>query len=156
MKMHIISIFISCVLLVSCSSTLYPKRSPQVFYSRKDFAAFTEPAKKIKNVSRNLYGFSNHLTIKYTDGTNEKVLKKNIWGYSDSDSLAYRYDKSFYEIYAIEPVNVYKQTGRFTNVFFSKTLDSGIYKYNKRNLKKYFDEATYQKVLEYKRLSRML
>lgn len=157
MKTLVISILISCLILISCAFKNYQKRSPQVFYSSKDFSIPGMPAKKIRNVSRNLYGFSNHLTIKYADGAKEKVLKKNIWGYSDSDSIAYRYyDKYFYEIYAVEPIIVYIQTGRWTNVFFSKTLDSDIYKYNKRNLKKYLDEATYQKVLENKRLSRKL
>lgn len=133
------------------------KQEPQIFFSSKDFSVPIKQTKQIKKISRNLFAFSDHLTVKYADGTEQKVPKKNTWGYRDKRGNEYRYyNKYFYEIDVVDTIIIYRLTGRWTNIFFSKTLDSEIYKYSKRNLKKYLDEATYQKVLENKKLSRML
>ena len=153
--MRRVFLLFACLLCISCTAYLYPKRQPQIFYSSKDFVTPIEPAKKIKKIYQNLFSSRDHLTIKYADGTKEEVSNKNIWGFRDTYSNVYRfYNKYGYEVYAVDVIIVYKQTGRWTNAFFSKTLDSEIYKYSRSNLKKYLDEATYQKVLENKKLNR--
>jgi outer membrane pore protein E len=72
-----------------------------------------------------------------------------IWGVRDKDCAIYRnYDQEFYQIDQADSIVVYIQTINpfrdfpFTFYFFSKNLDSPIYKLTRKNLEKEFGSNT--------------
>lgn len=85
------------------------------------------------------------------------ISKNDIWGYKDKVGTLYRcYEKSYYEIDFIDLIVRYRQTGRFTHLFFSENLDSPIYPYSKKQMKAHLPAELCQKIFANKKYTKSL
>lgn len=105
----------------------------------------TLPIKPVKSIRGG--ALTRYFTVRYQDGTEERVPKASVWGYVDKKNRTFRRLKHrFLEVnkigdlveyvsHDLRPIGPNGQMMSVTNYHFSKTLDSPVYASRKKALR---------------------
>ncbi len=116
----------------------------RLLYTSADLPG-TLPAKPVKSIRGG--ALTRYFTVRYQDGTEERVPKTSVWGYVDKKNRTFqRMKHNFMEVAKIgEVVEYVSHELRFVghplhtipvvNHYFSKTLDSPVYASRKKALR---------------------
>ncbi|MBC7892527.1 MAG: hypothetical protein H7Y12_09960 [Sphingobacteriaceae bacterium] len=137
--MRLLPLLLTSLLLTAGSASAQQR----LLYTSADLPG-TLSAKPLKSIRT---GIGRFLTVRYQDGTEERVPKTSIWGYVDKKNRTFRRLKHrFLEVNKIgdlveyvshdmEPIGANGETMSVTNYYFSKTLDSAVYANRKKALR---------------------
>lgn len=94
--------------------------------------------------------FSNKVIIKYQNKEKRFIPEDSVWGIRRKNDYPYRlFEGDYYRLYQLSPVLKYsKRVGKSAKYYFSSTLDSPIYSYNLKQLKRHTDSLTYAYIIK--------
>lgn len=98
----------------------------------------------------------NRIKVRYTDGAKIFFPSDSVWGIRHKNDYPYRlYKGDGYMLYELWPVYKYsRRVGRFSRDYFSNDLDSAIYPYNEKYLRKHADSAAYAAIVKDAQINR--
>ena len=117
-----------------------------IFNSRQVADSVCDP--DIKRVGMTFSG--NKVMIRYKNGSKKKISADSVWGIRNRKDYPYRiYNRDYYTLCELRPVYKYsRRVGKSMRYYFSNNLDSAIYPYDEKYLKKHADSAAYAVIVK--------
>ncbi len=153
-------IFILFVLISTTSTLLFAQREinncPIAIYFKKDTFYNNKCDTTIKDIYFNI--IANKIIIVYKKGTKGRFIPDEVFGYTNAKGQFYRVDNNDkFELRDKKQFYFYsRKSGKGTNYYFSKQIDSKLFRFTKKNLYLQYDSTTVKKILDNKYYKRKL
>lgn len=157
--MKISSIILLCACSIfsfDCYTQRHQKECSQIYFHSCELNNSCDTS--IEKINFN--DFSHRVVVKYKNHVKKTISIDSVWGYRSNEKLPQRiYEKRAYTLYEFySPIYIYltSNSKMYTHYFFSKTLDSEIFLFTKKQLQKELNPALVEKILSDRELKKKL